>query len=56
MSSPRIVDIDFSQMSLSELRKLVSRAERILELRKFEEGLSKAVREFKTRDPGVIRM
>ncbi len=56
MSSLRSVEIDLSKLSLEELKTLVSRAERVLELRRFEEGLFKAVTEFKSRDPNVIRM
>ena len=55
MSFSSKIEIDLSKMSLEELRLLVSKAEHILELRRFEKGLTKAVREFKARDPSIIR-
>lgn len=47
-------DIDLTGMCLDELRNLVSKIERELEVRRFEEGLRKAVHEYQRRDPQVI--
>jgi hypothetical protein len=49
-------DIDLTSMCLDELRKLVSKVERELEVRRFEEGLRKAVHEYQRRDPQVIHL
>jgi hypothetical protein len=49
-------DIDLTGMCLDELRRLVSKIERELEVRRFEEGLRKAVHEYQRRDPQVIHL
>lgn len=49
-------DIDLTSMCIDELRKLVSKIERELEVRRFEEGLRKAVHEYQRRDPQVIHL
>lgn len=49
-------DIDLSNLSLEQLRALLGRIESTLEIRRFEEGLNEAVREYRNRDPRVIRL
>jgi hypothetical protein len=56
LKSFREIDIDLTKMSLEDLRALLSKAEHILELRRFEEHLGKAVQEFASRDPSIIRL
>jgi hypothetical protein len=56
LNSSRKIDIDLTKMSLEDLRALVSNAEHVLELRRFEERLGKAVQEFASRDPRIIRL
>lgn len=48
--------IDLSNLCLDELRHLVSKIERELEIRRFEEGLRKAVHDYQRRDPHVIHL
>jgi hypothetical protein len=55
MKLKRKKEIDLSSMSLEELRWLLAKAERLLAIRCFEEGLGKAVSEYQSRDPRVIR-
>lgn len=50
MESRRNVSFDLSKMSLEELKALISAAEQVLATRKFEEGLSHALNEYRTRD------
>jgi hypothetical protein len=47
--------IDLSKLSLEELKALISAAEQVLATRRFEEGLSHALNEYRSRDPRVIR-
>lgn len=54
--SPRRKEIDLHSMNLDELRALVSRLERELEIRRFEEGLRKALHDYQRRDPHLIRL
>jgi hypothetical protein len=55
-SSQRRTHIDLSNMDTDELRILIVKVERELEIRQFEEGLQKAVREYQKRDPRVIHL
>lgn len=48
--------IDLSSLCLDELRHLVAKIERELEIRRFEEGLRKAVNDYQRRDPHVIHL
>lgn len=43
-------------MSLEELQALISEAERALSVRQFEEEMKRAVKEYKERDPRLIRL
>ena len=43
-------------MSVEQLRILVAEAERVRDLRRFEEGLRRAIHEYQGRDPQVIRL
>lgn len=54
--TPRPKEIDLHGMNVDELRALVSRIERELEIRRFEEGLRQALRDYQRRDPQVIRL
>jgi len=55
VKSPRPQDIDMSRLSLDELKTLVAEAKRLLEVRRFEEGLRQAVDDYQSRSPEVIR-
>ena len=56
MVSTRHKHIDLSHMSPEELRVLIENVNKILEIRLFEEGLKKAVNEYRRRDPNVIHL
>jgi hypothetical protein len=43
-------------MNLDELRALISKIEKELSVRQFEEGLRHALRDYQQRDPHVIRL
>lgn len=49
------MNVDVSKMSVEELKALVAKAEKIRELRRFEEGLRQAISEYQSRDSQVIR-
>ena len=49
-------DIDLSNLDLEQLRALLAKIEQTLEVRRFEENLNRAVREYQGRDPNVIRL
>jgi len=50
------LSFDLSQMSPDELREIIRKAEQLLEIRRFEDGLQKAVTEYRRRDPNVIHL
>lgn len=56
VSSKRPANIDLNNMNPDELRILIAKVERELEVRRFEEGLQKAVREYQRRDPRIIHL
>ena len=56
VSSKRLTNIDLNNMTTDELRILIAKVERELEVRRFEEGLQKAVREYRRRDPRIIHL
>ena len=56
MASTRHQHIDLSHMSPEELRILIDNINKILEIKQFEEGLKKAVNEYRRRDPTVIHL
>ena len=56
MISKQSIQAVLSQMSIEDLQRLVSEAERILGVRQFEEEMRKAVIEYQQRDPRVIRV
>ena len=49
-------EINLSTMNLDELRALISKIEKELSVRQFEEGLRHALRDYQQRDPHVIRL
>lgn len=49
-------EIDVSLMGPDDLRALISKIERELSVRQFEEGLRHALRDYQRRDPHVIRI
>lgn len=49
-------DVDLSTLDLDQLRALLTKIENTLEIRRFEENLNRAVREYQDRDPNVIRL
>ena len=48
-------EIDLTKLSVDQLKSLIAKAEELKELKRFEEELNKAVTEYQTRDPRVIR-
>lgn len=56
MALKRKLNIDLSNMSADELRDLIKNVEKVLEIRSFEEGLQRAVNEYRRRDPNVIHL
>ena len=55
-SSLRHKEIDFNAMDVDELRTLISKIERELSIRQFEEDLRRALNDYQRRDPQVIRL
>jgi hypothetical protein len=55
MESRRRMTVDLSQLTLDELKVLISKAQEVLATRQFEDGLSQAIHEYKARDPRIIR-
>jgi hypothetical protein len=55
-SSPRRKEIDFNAMEVDELRALISKIERELSVRQFEDDLRRALNDYQRRDPQVIRL
>lgn len=49
-------EIDFNAMDVDELRTLISKIERELSIRQFEEDLRRALNDYQRRDPQVIRL
>ncbi len=49
-------EVDLSVMGLDDLRALISKIERELSVRQFEEGLRHALSDYQRRDPHVIRI
>ncbi len=47
--------IDLSQLTIEELQAFIAKIEQVLAVRRFEEGLTRAIREYQSRDPHVIR-
>lgn len=49
-------EINLSTMNLDDLRALISKIEKELSVRQFEEGLRHALHDYQRRDPHVIRL
>lgn len=49
------IPLDLSRYSVAELRQLIERIDKALDIKKFEEQMAREINDYKRRDPQVIR-